>query len=55
MRNVCNTICGEDQNTHFMFSNSFSENRAVYEIMSKNMVEPEAADNMTHERCVPDK
>ena len=28
--------------THFMFSNvSFLENRALYEIMSKNMVEPE--------------
>ena len=23
-----------------MFNNSFSENRALYEIMSKNMVEP---------------
>ena len=28
--------------THFMFTNFlFSENRAVYEIMSKNMVEPD--------------
>jgi hypothetical protein len=27
--------------THFMFNNFFSESRAVYEIMSKNMVEPE--------------
>jgi hypothetical protein len=27
--------------THFMFHNFFPENRAGYEIMSKNMVEPE--------------
>jgi hypothetical protein len=27
--------------THFTFNNRFSENRAVYEIMWKNMVETE--------------
>jgi hypothetical protein len=27
--------------THFMFNNFFSENRAVYVIMSKSMMEPE--------------
>ena len=27
--------------THFIFNNFFSENRAVYEILSKNVVEPE--------------
>jgi len=33
--------CGENQNTHFMFSNFFfSENRAVYVVMRKNIVEP---------------
>jgi hypothetical protein len=31
--------CTENQNTHFMFSNFFFENRAVYEIMWKNIVE----------------
>ena len=31
----------ENQNTGFMFSNFFPENHAVYEVMSKNMVEPE--------------
>ena len=31
----------ENQNTHFMFNNSFSENHAIYEIMWKNMVEPD--------------
>jgi hypothetical protein len=30
----------ENQNTRFMFSN-FSENRAVYEIMWKNITEPD--------------
>ena len=40
-----------------MFNNFlFSENSAVYEIMSKNMVETEgAADNMTHARCMLNK
>jgi hypothetical protein len=27
--------------THFMFNNFFPENRAVYEIMWKNMVQPD--------------
>ena len=39
MRNVLDKNRGENQNTHFMSSNFFSENRAVCEIMSKNMVE----------------
>ena len=34
-------VVGKNQNTCFMFSNFFPENRAVYEIMSKNMVESE--------------
>jgi len=29
----------EKQNTHFMFGNVFSENRADYEIMWENMVQ----------------
>jgi len=33
--------CGENQNIHFMFDNFFSENHAIYEIMWKNMVEPD--------------
>ena len=41
MRNVSDKSCTENQNTHFVFSNFFSENRAVYEIMWKNMVEPD--------------
>jgi hypothetical protein len=43
MRNVLDEACIENQNTHFMFNNfCFFENRAVYEIISKNMVEREA-------------
>jgi hypothetical protein len=41
MRNVLNKSCTENDNTRFTFGEFFSENRAVYEKMSKNMVEPE--------------
>ena len=42
MRNVLDKRCRENKNTHFTFSKFFSpKNRAIYEIMSKNMVEPE--------------
>jgi hypothetical protein len=42
-KNVSDKSCRENQNTHFIFSNHFffSENRAVYEIMWKNIVEPD--------------
>jgi hypothetical protein len=41
MRNMSDKSCRENQNTHFVFCNFFfsPENRAVYEIMWKNMVE----------------
>jgi len=41
MGNVSDKICRGNQNTHFVFSNSFFffENRAVYEAMWKNIVE----------------
>jgi len=39
MRKVSDESCRENQNTYFVFSNFFSENRAVYEIMWKNTVE----------------
>jgi hypothetical protein len=42
MRNILDKSCEENQNTHFMTNNIFfSENRAVYEIISKNLVEPD--------------
>ena len=40
MRNVSDKSFRENQNTRFMFNISF--NRAVYEIMCKNIVEPES-------------
>jgi len=39
MRNVPDKSCRENQNTHFMFSNSFSK-IVPFEIMWKNIVEP---------------
>jgi hypothetical protein len=41
MRTVVDKICRENQNTHFMFNNFFFGNRAVYEIMWKNIGEPD--------------
>ena len=43
MRNFSDKITRENQNTHFMFSTSPppSENRAVYEIMWKNIAKPD--------------
>jgi hypothetical protein len=39
MRNVSEESSVVSQNTHFIFNNLFSENRVVYEIMWKNVVE----------------
>ena len=41
MINVLDESCIENKNTNFMFNTCFLENSAIYEIMSKNMVEPE--------------
>jgi len=38
-RSVLDKSCRENQNTRFTFINLFLENRAVYEIMCKNVVE----------------
>ena len=40
MRNVSGKTGRANQNTHFVFSNFFFYNCAVYEIMWKNVVEP---------------
>jgi hypothetical protein len=37
MRNVSDTSCRENQNTHFVFSNFFSENRAFMRKRGKNI------------------
>ena len=41
MRNVLDKSCRENQNTHFMFNNFLPENRTVYKIMPKTIVETE--------------
>jgi hypothetical protein len=40
MGNVSDKRCRENQNTHFVF-NRFFLNRAVYDVMQKNIVEPD--------------
>jgi len=40
LRNVSDKSCTKHKNTHFIFINFFPQNRAVYEIMWKNVVEP---------------
>jgi hypothetical protein len=49
---VSNKRLRENQATHFMSNNFFSYNRAVYEIMSKNVMEPEADDGNMAARCM---
>ena len=39
MNNIADKSGGETRNMHFMFSNVFFANRAVYEIMWKNVVQ----------------
>jgi hypothetical protein len=51
VRNVSDKSSRENQNTHFMLNNFFSENRAVYEIMSKIMVEPDTPQMTTQNMC----
>jgi len=41
IRNVSDRSCRENQNTHFVFSNFIFGNRAFYEKMWKNIVEPD--------------
>ena len=41
MRNVSDKSRRGDQNTHFMLKDIFPENRAFYEVMWKDMVEPD--------------
>jgi hypothetical protein len=50
MRNGSDKSCRENQNTHFAFNNSFSENRADYEIMWKCTVVPERPPRITIRR-----
>jgi hypothetical protein len=58
MRNVPGKkICTYNQNTHFMFSTFFFENRAFNEIMWKKkyfIAWQATGDNMTHAHCMLD-
>jgi hypothetical protein len=40
IRNVSDKICGENQNTHFMFK-IFSRKRSLYEITWKRSIQPD--------------
>jgi hypothetical protein len=40
-RNGSNKTCRENQNTHFIINNFSTKYGAAYEIVSKNMVEPD--------------
>jgi len=44
--------CRENQNTHFVFNNFYSDNHTVYEIMWKNIVATD--DDMTDAHCLLD-
>jgi hypothetical protein len=49
------TSVAKIETKHFMFNSTFYENRAVYEIMSKNMVQserPQTTKNMAHALCM---
>jgi len=56
MRNVSDKSCRENQNTYFVFSNFFSEYRAVYEIMWEKYCRAGqgTGDNMAHAYCMLD-
>jgi len=57
MRNVSDKNCRDNQNTRFVFNDFFFfKNRAIYEIMWKNTVEPvQATDkNVAHAHCMLD-
>jgi hypothetical protein len=41
IKNVLDENYRENKNTYFVLNNLFSESRAIYDITSKNMVEPE--------------
>ena len=41
MRNISDRICKANQNTHFVVQERLSENRAIYDIVWQNMVQPD--------------
>jgi hypothetical protein len=53
---ISDKICTQNQNTYFVFSIFFSENRAVYEKKKKKYCGAVQAidDNMAHAHCMLD-
>jgi len=51
MRDVSDKSCGEKHNTHFTFNNFLSDSCAIYEIMWKNMVEPDGVQTVILYYC----
>jgi hypothetical protein len=51
MRNISDTVCRENQNTHFVFSIYFFENLAIYEII-KNISQSEPGHRWKYGACV---
>jgi len=51
MRNVQDKIV-ENNKTHILYSIAFSENRAVYEIKWKNIVEPDRSQMTIWHMCI---
>ena len=41
MRNVSDKLCTDNHNTHFKFNNFLPQNRAVYDLVWKNTVQPD--------------
>jgi hypothetical protein len=52
MQNVSEKGRGENQNTHFMFNNTFPKTRAIYDILWKITVEPEVTDDAIWRMCI---
>jgi hypothetical protein len=50
-RNVSDKNCRENQNTRLVFQKFLSENRAVYEIMWKNMAKPDKSQMTIWRTC----
>ena len=55
-RNISENSRRENRSTHFVFDNFFFRNRAVYEKMWKNIVQPGQVtdDSVAHAHCMPD-
>ena len=48
MRTVSDQSCKGNENTHFTFNYIFSDNCVIYEIMWKNMVQPDRPQMTTY-------